>query len=120
MKEIKFSPADKYLIFSRAAIMALQVVKDNYAADKYDKENWFPLGASYFGVKGVRGKALQALTDNGFRTAYDGGVKLRMPAGQSANVGDQMADDYETAFKFWLETSGYTKEVNTFTDAWYN
>jgi len=31
-----------------------------------------------------------------------------------------MANDYETAFKFWLETSGYTKEVNTFTDAWYN
>ena len=43
-----------------------------------------------------------------------------MPAGQSANVGDQMADDFQEYFLEALKVFDYKEPVETFTDAWYN
>lgn len=112
-------PNYKNLAFKTAARIALDTVQKNYQEDKYDKENWFPLGASYFGVKNVRGKALEALKEFGFRSSYYGGYKMRMPAGQSAAVGDQMAEDFEEVFLEQLKKYGF-ENVETFTDSWYN
>ena len=120
MAKYEMKPKEKYLVFQNAAIVALAAVKNNYANDKYDTKDWFPLGASYFGVKGVKGKALEALKDFGFFSNYGGGVKFRMPSGQSANVGDQMAEDFEEVFHFKLKEMGFDQEVETFTDSWYN
>lgn len=120
MAKTKMTPKEKYMVFNNAAVVAFSAVKNNANNGKYDTKDWFPLGASYFGVKGVKGKALEALKDFGFFSHYYGGVKYRMPSGQSANVGDQMAEDFEEVFRFKLKEMGYEKEVETFTDSWYN
>jgi len=120
VSEKKLTPAEKKIVFYNAAAIAKQRVEVNYKDDKYNKDDWFPLGASYFGVKGVKGKALEGLKDFGFFSAYGGGYKVRMPAGQSANVGDQMAGDFQEYFLEALKVFDYKEPVETFTDAWYN
>jgi len=120
VSEKKLTPNEKKIIFYNAAAIAKQRVELNYKNNKYDTTNWFPLGASYFGVKGLRGQSLKALKDFGFFSNYGGGVKYRMPSGQSANVGDQMADDFEDYFVEALEVFDYKQQVETFTDSWYN